>query len=239
MLMPNVRDIYIPDPGYTIFDVDLKAADAMVVAWESGCRLLKEWLNEGLDIYTQIAREYYHERDIVKSDPRRGRFKSLCHATHYLGIAANIAGNSNIGLSVTEVARVQDWYFKLCPEIKQWHERLIANVNSTHTVSNAFGYRFTYYTRIDHSTYNAAAAWIPQSTVANVIDHAMVNIDENLPDVQLLIQVHDSLVGQYPTEMPELQAQILEQSKIVVPYPDLLIIPPGIKTSLVSWGACK
>lgn len=56
----------------------------------------------------------------------------------------------------------------------------------------------------------------------------------------MLIQVHDSLVGQYPThlhdQMPE---RILAASRVSVPYAKTLIIPAGIKTSTRSWGDCS
>lgn len=56
----------------------------------------------------------------------------------------------------------------------------------------------------------------------------------------MLIQVHDSLVGQYPTHLAEgMQERILAASRVSVPYAKTLIIPSGIKTSTVSWGACE
>lgn len=238
-MLPNVRKQYIPDPGYTIFDMDLSSADLRIVAWESNCRLLKEWLNEGKDPYTMVAREYYREPSISKSDPRRQRFKSLCHATHYLGVAKNIATNANIGLGVAEVERVQQWYFKLCPEIKDYHEYIKEAVDTKRSIKNVFGYEFQILGRVDSRTYNQIAAWVPQSTVGILINRAMLNIDRCLPRVQLLMQVHDSLVGQYPTAMPELQEEILAQSRISLPYPDPMIIPVGMKTSTISWGHCE
>jgi len=238
-MLPNVRKLFIPDPGYTFFDIDLSSADLRIVAWESDCKVLKQWLKEGKDPYTEVAKEYYHEASMSKQDPRRQRFKSLCHATHYLGVAKNIAGNPNIGLLVIEVERIQRWYFGMCPEIKAWQERLIKQITETMTVRNAFGYRHKFLCRLTHDTFNKGAAWIPQSTVGIVINHAMVNIDSNLPEVQLLLQVHDSLAGQYPTSMSYLRESIIEQSRIVIPYKDPLVIPVGVKTSEKSWGDCK
>jgi DNA polymerase-1 len=239
MTMPNVRKLYIPDPGMTFFDGDLTSADLYTVVWESNCRLMKEWLSLSLDPYMMIAREYYHEPDLLKIDPRRRKFKSLCHATNYFGLAKNIAGNSNIGLSIDEVARVQAWYFRLCPEIKGWQEALKTSFEETREVRNAFGYRYKFLGRVDSNTINKMAAWIPQSTAAIVINHAMVAIDAGLPEVQLLLQVHDSLAGQYPTGRPELRDDILNLSRVIVPYTDPMIIPVGIKTSNMSWGDCK
>lgn len=237
-MLPNIRKLYIPDPGYTLFDIDLASADLRIVTWESDCKLMKEWFHAGYDPYTMVAREYYRDPSLHKDDPRRQKFKSLCHATNYLGLAENIAGNSNIGLGVAEVARVQQWYFTLFPEIKKWQDNLIETVNKERTIRNAFGYTFTFLGRLDKNSYNEAAAWVPQSTVGILINHAMVNIDKSLPEVQLLLQVHDSLVGQYPTSMPEMREQILAQSRIEIPYADPLIIPVGINTSEKSWGDC-
>lgn len=239
MKLPNIRNMFTPDTGYTLFDIDLASADLRIVAWESDCKMLKQWLNEGKDPYTMVAREYYREPDMSKNDPRRSRFKSLCHATHYLGVAKNIAGNVNIGLSVAEVIRIQGWYFELCPEIKAWQERLKDQVNRTQIVRNAFGYQYKWLGRVENDTYNKMVAWIPQSTVGILINHAMVTIHETMPEVQLLLQVHDSLVGQFPTHMSDMPKRIIEKSQIVIPYQDQLIIPVGIKLSDKSWGECK
>ena len=239
MSLPSVRKVYVPDPGYCMFDTDLSSADLRIVTWESDCKLMKEWFAQGLDPYTMVAREYYHEPEMTKKDARRQRFKSVCHASNYLGIARNIAGNANIGLSVPELERVQAWYFGKFPEIKRWQQKVIAQVNHAHMITNAFGNRQVFMGRIDNRTYNEAVAWIPQSTVALVINRAWKNIYNNLPDVQILMQVHDSLVGQFPSRKPDLYQAILDQCQIVIPYADPLIIPMGSKTSTISWGDCK
>lgn len=240
MSLPNVRKLFIPDPGMTMFDIDLSSADLRIVAWESNCKLLKEWLQDGLDPYTMVAREYYKEPELKKSDPRRARFKSLCHATHYLGIAKNIANNPNIGLLVHEVERIQKWYYGLMPEIGVWQNEVKRRVRDNMLYGpNVFGFRAPILTRIENDTYNKAVAWIPQSTVGILINKGLLNIEANLPDVQLLLQVHDSLVGQFPSDMQGMREAIVRECEIVLPYADPLLIPVGIKTSAVSWGGCK
>lgn len=238
-MLPNIRKLFVPDPGYTMWDVDLGSADLRIVAWESNCALLKQWLKEGKDPYTMVAREYYHQSDLDKGDPRRAKFKSLCHATHYLGVAKNISNNPNIRLTVSEVERIQAWYFDLMPEIPVWQEKLKKDIRTTKRFGpNIFGFYSDVLTRIENDTYNKGVAWIPQSTVGILINKGLKTIDKTMPDVQLLLQVHDSLVGQYPSHMPELQASIISACEITLPYLDPLVIPVGIKTSEVSWGDC-
>ena len=58
--------------------------------------------------------------------------------------------------------------------------------------------------------------------------------------VQLLSQVHDSLVFQihkaYRKKLPEINEAL---NSVTVPYDDPLRIPWGLKVSDKSWGDCK
>jgi len=105
-------------------------------------------------------------------------------------------------------------------------------------VRNAFGFRRYYFERIE-GLLPEALAWIPQSTVAITINKGLLNLYRNLKQVQILLQVHDSLVFQYPkSEHPHILTEVKKQLQIVIPYPDPLIIPVNIKTSEKSWGEC-
>ncbi len=99
--------------------------------------------------------------------------------------------------------------------------------------------RHVFFDRIDNAL-PQALAWVPQSTVACVINRAWESIATKLPEVEILVQVHDSLVGQFPTSAgPAIIPRILDAAKIVIPYERPLIIPAGIKTSTLSWGDCE
>lgn len=236
-LLPNLRQIIIPDPGYTFFDIDLSSSDLRIVVWESNCQRMKEWFLEGKDPYTEITRTYYNDSSIQKSDPRRQIFKSFCHGTNYLGQAKSLA--QRLGLSIAEAERVQAWYFKTFPEIKAWQERIISQVNSTSRVRNAFGFQKTYFDRVDTNIHREAVAWIGQSTTAIVINLGYLNLYRNCPDIHVLLQVHDSLAGQFPEMDEGAVGRIREACTIRIPYPeDPLYIPVGVKTSSVSWGDC-
>jgi DNA polymerase I-like protein with 3'-5' exonuclease and polymerase domains/uracil-DNA glycosylase len=235
--LPNIRDLFIPDPGMTFFDIDLSSADLRIVTWEADEPEMKAMLREGLDPYTEIAKEFYHDPSITKKDPRRQTFKSFAHGTHYLGTAKGLA--ERLGLSVADAEKTQDWYFQRFPRIKKWQDDLKDQVLKRHMVENIFGYRCYFFDRIDQSIFNQAAAWIPQSTVACLINRAYVNIDRELPQVEILLQVHDSLAGQFPSYLGNWMVnKIVEQAQIALPYSDPLIIPVGVKTSDKSWGDC-
>jgi DNA polymerase I-like protein with 3'-5' exonuclease and polymerase domains len=229
--------MFIPDEGYMMGDLDLDSADLRIVTWESGCRGMKSLFREGQKPYLVVAREYYHDQSIGKSHPAYKTFKKLCHATNYLGKAPEIAGQC--GLLVKEVERIQKWYFGMFPEIPKWQESFIKKCTRTATVSNAFGYKKRFFERIEGNVLNQMVAWVPQSSIGVLINHAYVNIDANLPLVDVLLQVHDSLTLQWPLEhAQQCFIDVKQESTIVVPYEEPLVIPVGIKTSHVSWGDC-
>ena len=234
---PNIRKIFVPDHGYEFFDIDLDSADLRIVTWESDCKWIKECFAAGLKPYVELMKEYYHNPSMTKAHKQYTAFKSLCHGTNYLGTAAGVAGK--IGLLVHEVDKLQKWYFKRCPEIQQWQKQLINQVDTQHFVSNAWGYRLYWFDRVDDTAYRESIAWIPQSSVAILINHGFVNIDNNVPEVHVLLQTHDSLSGQYPCAGADhWKRVIVEQCTVPIPYPDPLIIPVGLKTSPNSWGDC-
>lgn len=236
--LPNVRSLFIPDPGHTFFDIDLASADLRIVVWEADEPDMKELLKAGLDPYTEIAKEFYHDQTITKKDPRRQTFKSFAHGTNYLGTAKGLA--ERLGLGVHEAEKTQKWYFGRFPKIKKWQDDLKDQVLKRRMVQNVFGNRCYFFDRIEGTIFNQAAAWIPQSTVACLINRAYVTIDATLPEVDILLQVHDSLAGQFPTHLGDMAVRkIVAAAEIPLPYAgDPLIIPVGVKTSTESWGGC-
>jgi DNA polymerase I-like protein with 3'-5' exonuclease and polymerase domains len=235
--LPNIRKLFIPDHGMTFFDIDLDSADLRIVVWESDCVEMKAMFAEGKKPYVEVAKEYYRDPTITKHHPSYKIFKSLCHGTNYLGSARGIA--PRVGLIVSEVERIQEWYFGKFPEIKQWQDDIIKQINTRRYITNPFGYRVHAIDRVDANLYRAFVAWKPQSTVACLINRGYLNIFRNLREVQVLLQVHDSLAGQFPTYLTDWATKrIVEECSVPIPYSDPLIIPVGIKTSPNSWGHC-
>jgi DNA polymerase I-like protein with 3'-5' exonuclease and polymerase domains/uracil-DNA glycosylase len=237
--LPNIRNLFIPDPGHTMFDIDLDSADLRIVTWESDCPWMKDHFKNNRKPYVEVMREYYHDNTMSKnSHPREyAMFKSLCHGTNYLGTADGIA--PRIGLLVHETERIQQWYFGMCPEIKAWQDEIKKQVSGRRYVENAFGYRTYFFDRIEGTIFNQAVAWIPQSTVGLLINRAWEAIEENIPEVEVLIQVHDSLVGQFQSVHGDWALRrIVEEASVAIPYDDPLYIPVGVVSSTESWGQC-
>jgi hypothetical protein len=103
-------------------------------------------------------------------------------------------------------------------------------------VRNVFGFRRRYFDRIE-SVLPEALAWQPQSVVALVINRGWKNLAEKMPEVQVLLQVHDSLAGQFPTHRAKpIMRDMKRHLEIEIPYSRPLTIGVGISTSTKSWG---
>ena len=235
--LPNVRKLFVTDEGMEFFDIDLDSADLRIVVWESDCTEMKAMFAEGLKPYVEVAKEYYRDPTITKHHPSYKLFKALCHGTNYLGTPSGLA--NRIGLLTAEIERIQKWYYGKFPQIKTWQDDLCARLRSDRYVQNVFGYRIYFFDRIEGTVYNQAVAAVPQSTVGCLINRGYRNLSINEPDIAVLLQVHDSLAGQYPiTIRDSAQQRIISQCSVPLPYDDPIIIPVGIKTSTVSWGDC-
>lgn len=237
--LPNIRELFITDPKQTFFDIDLDSADLRIVTWEADCLEMKAMFAEGLKPYVEVAKEYYRDPTITKHHPSYALFKALCHGTNYLGTASGLS--SRIGLLTSEVERIQSWYYGKFPEIKVWQDDLCARLRSDRYVENVFGYRVYFFDRIEGTVFNQAVAAVPQSTVACLINRGYRNIQTFEKDIHVLLQVHDSLAGQFPTYLhDESVRKIADHCAVPLPYASgELTIPVGIKTSVNSWGDCK
>jgi len=230
--LPNIRKLFLPDPGYIIVDCDLAQADAQVVAWEANDDELKAIFRDPTaDLHDENAKAIFGD-----CTPRHRQLaKTGVHAVNYGAKPRTLA--AALGISVREAEHFANKWFAAHPGIREWHRRVEHDLSFTRRVSNRFGNVRYYFDRIEHLL-PQALAWIPQSTVALVINRGLVEVDTRLRGrVEPLMQVHDSLVMQipkkhFPSVLPELKACM----EVVVPYEDPLIIPVGLDVSEDSWG---
>lgn len=233
--LPNLRTTIVPSPGHTIFNCDLERADLQVVIWEADDAEMKAMMREHADIHTENAKAIFK----LSGEPtyaQRQFGKKFVHLTNYGGSARTCA--IGVHCTVHEAEMAQRRWFEAHPGIKKWHERTQAQLLAFRTITNRFGYRCIFFDRVD-GLLPQALAWLPQSTVSILISLQQMAVDEacGVHGLRHIMQVHDSIVGEYPTSeegiiLPKLHAA----SKIAIPYPDPLYIPLELATSTDSWG---
>jgi uracil-DNA glycosylase family 4 len=249
--LPNIRELFIPDPGCTIVDCDLSGADAQVVAWEADDEELKTAFRKGMKVHAKNAIDIFGARFVDaagdtgdKATPK-GRLYDKCkravHATNYGAHFRTLVQNPDIAFTPREAETFQhQWLHILHPGIGRWQRRVNEGLLRSRTITNKYGYRRVYFERVDDAMLREALAWGPQSTVALTCFRGALNVRTNCPFVDILLQVHDSLVFQLPTRMVASHLpSVLKHLHNPIPYDDPLTIPWGVKLSDQSWGHCK
>lgn len=231
--IPNIRRLFIPDPGFTFFDMDLERADLHVVVWESNDDSFKSLLRSGADIHLENA--------VVLFGPGASKYqrefaKVFCHAANYGAGATTLA--RHVGITVHAADQMLKRWFGAHPGIKKWQADVQAQLLDRGYIENRFGFRWYVFDRPE-GLLGEALAWGPQSTVALVINKIWKNIYDTAKEIQVLLQVHDNLSGQFPTYLKQQSIDKLKQlARVPIPYEDPLIIPVTIGVSEKSWGDC-
>lgn len=250
--------MFIPDEGYTMFDVDLAGADAQVVAYEAEDEDLIQAFSLGLDVHSKNAEDMWGraftqlagDKNSGPKRKKRQECKQGVHATNYLASASALA--KVLGWTVHEAQLFQRRWLSLHPGIKtHFHGRIEAELRATRTVTNQFGMRRVYFDRID-SVLSEAIAWKPQSTVAEVSFRGGLKLELATGTtfdvrgallhqgwVDMLLQVHDSLVFQTLHANDNRIAEIRSGLEYPIPYPKPLTIQWGVARSRTSWGDCE
>lgn len=246
--LPNLRTMFIPDPGFIFWDADLQQADAQVVAWESDCKRLKEIFKDpNLSLHMENCKLLYGkypETHGDKNDPKGiyQQSKRGVHALHY-GVGDKKMAE-RLEITQLQARKFRNLYFNENPEIPAWHDAVQQRLaQGGGKIFNPFGH-FTFFFQRPEKAFTEALAWVPQSTVGITINHGLKSIHDNLLPlgVEPLLQTHDSLSGISPKlqggtrDFPTLIQQNLE---IPIPYPEPLTIGVEVKTSEDSWGACE
>lgn len=235
--LPNCKELFICEEDELFFDIDLAAADARIIAWLSGCKVLTELFeNPDGDPYLLTAKEYYKDSSMTKKDPRRQIFKAVIHGSHYLGRAKTLAAKA--GLLVHEVEKVQKFYFGLCPEIPKMHKDIEKQVKEVGFLTNCWGAKGWFLDKKDPMLMNKAMAWAGSSPVGILINKGLVNIERNDKAISVRLQVHDSLAGTFKKSDITAPQRIIEYCSIPLPYEIPRIIPVNIKIGN-SYGSCS
>lgn len=243
IVLPNVRKLFIPDPGMVLREADLAGADAQVVAWEADDDDLKAAFRARLNVHSKNAEDMWGTAFTGLGlgshayDEKRQECKKGVHATNYGGTARTLA--ITLGWTVHEADQFQKRWFSIHPKIpKNFHGRIRDTLNASRTVTNRFGFRRVFFDRIDDA-FTEALAWVPQSTVALNTFHGAFQLEARYPHVQVRLNVHDSIVFQFPKDKCPSSTEINKTLEVVTPYPDPLIIPWDLKGSDKSWGDCQ
>lgn len=197
-----MRILFLSDQGHLFVEPDLEQAEARVVAYESEDPNLIKLFENGGDIHVINASNIFGILEDQISYKLRQLGKKVAHATNY-GMGARTLCESIIkelgtdyAIKESEAKRFQANYHRAYPFIAEWHKRIQQQIRETRTLTNCFGSSILFMADIDAKLFKEAYAWIPQSTVADLLNTGITNYEPDDID-PILLQNHDSVLIQH------------------------------------------
>ena len=240
----QIRDAFVAEPGNVILSADYSQIELRLAAHIADVGPLREAFAEGEDIHARTARELFGE---VNRDTR-GRAKTINFSILYgisrWGLAKRLESTPE------EAQQLIDAYFARFPGISAYIQETLADVKENGFTTTLFGRkcwfpRITSPNQAERQGSERAAINAPiQGTSADIIKRAMVRmgpalIEAGLPNVKMLLQVHDELVFELPEGDVPAARKLIETVMSNAAEPLVkLTVPLGVEIGTgPSWGA--
>lgn len=232
----EMREMFEADEGKKLAYLDLEQAESKVVAKVSGDLAYMLACDSG-DLHTQVCKLVWPNRawtGNAKQDKdlaeevfyRHFSFRDMSkrggHASNYGGQPSTISHHLKIELAVAKDFNAA--YFRAFPGITKWHLRVAQKIATDYFITTLMGRKRFFFGRVrDNSVIKAAIAFEPQSCVGDILNIGLYRIWKAEHDIghEILAQVHDAVLLQYPEERElEILPQLLELMRVTVPTPN-------------------
>ncbi len=202
----KIRRAFIADPGCVLISADYSQIELRLLAHIGDIAQLKRAFTEGLDIHAMTASEMFGVPvEGMPADVRR-RAKAINFGIIY-GISAFGLANQ-LAIPQGEAAAYINTYFERFPGIRDYMDRMRAEVREHGFVSTIFGRKVNVpmvrsQSAAERQFAERAAINAPiQGSAADVMRRAMIRMPHALKDAglkaRMLLQVHDELVFEAP-----------------------------------------
>ena len=208
-----VKKYYLADKDYLIYEIDLSQAENRLMAYIAPELEMIKAFESDIDIHRKTAslvlsKSYEDISDEKGSSPLGNGTKS----ERYWGKTSNHSFNYDLGynsaaerfeLSTREAKSLIGAYHRAYPGIHKYHNWVKETLSQDgRKITNLMSRTRKFLGRWQDSLFKEAYNYIPQSTVADIInEHGLRKIYYNqhrYGEVELLNQVHDSIVFQIP-----------------------------------------
>jgi len=213
----KIRKAFIAKKNHLMVSGDYSQIELRILADIANITYLRNVLLNKQDIHAITASQIFNiPLENVNIDLRR-RAKAINFGIIYGQSAYGLSNTLNI--TREEARSYIQLYFKQYPGIKSYMENTIQYARQYGYVKTLMGRR-CYIKNINSSNYNLrkfserAAINAPiQGTASEIIKKAMLNLNSDLKKY-LVLQIHDELLFEIPSEMVEQYCQIIKRSMI-------------------------
>jgi len=255
-LLTAYKKTFIADSSHLLGKRDLKQAEAMVVAYLARDIKQIEDFAAGIDIHS-VAASFLFNTDYttIYNGHRNGnpkyktwRFfgKKIRHACNYKTGKNKLSDEfikEGFEVSPKECQRMLDAMMSGTPMVANWQLETEHEVREGRLLITPLGRRRYFMGKMTHDTIREALAFVPQSTVAHMLDigidraYLWLEQQHDQSQLDLLMNVHDAIIWQSREELIRKHAELigkLMQVPLLI-HGRELIIPSDLAIG-PSWG---
>ena len=216
----RIREAFVPEKGNTLISADYSQIELRIMAHLSEDKNLTNAFNNNIDVHSSTAAEVFGVAiEEVNKDQRRSA-KAINFGLMY-GMSA-FGLTRQLGITRAEAQEYLDTYFARYTGVRDYMDNIKAKAKEDMFVETIMGRRL-YLNEINaanglrRQAAERAAINAPlQGSAADIIKKAMLDIDKlilnEMPDVKMIMQVHDELVFECPKENADLVMEKMKET---------------------------
>ena len=216
----RIREAFVPEKGNTLISADYSQIELRIMAHLSEDKNLTNAFNNNIDVHSSTAAEVFGVAiEEINNDQRRSA-KAINFGLMY-GMSA-FGLTRQLGITRAEAQEYLDTYFARYTGVRDYMDNIKAKAKEDMFVETIMGRRL-YLNEINaanglrRQAAERAAINAPlQGSAADIIKKAMLDIDKlilnEMPDVKMIMQVHDELVFECPKENADLVMEKMKET---------------------------
>ena len=185
-----IRPVFVSRLLHKLVAHDLGGAEVRILAHYSKCKALIDAFAAGRDPYQEAADAVRLTRKVAKA----------AVLARFYGASLGRLSDAT-GLSFLDTKKLVNGLDKIYPEIPVFSKAIIEHVKKTGFLETFSGRRFQFDN--EHSPYKDAANRLAQATVSQMIQKAMVDLEDHMPWAPLWAQIHDEIINEIPEDRVE------------------------------------
>ena len=236
----QIRKMFVASPGKVLVDADYSQIELRLLAHIANDETMIAAFRSGEDIHAVTASQVFGVPLAEVTPLQRSHAKAVNFGIVYGISAFSLA--QDIGVFQNEAKAYMDSYFAKYHGVREYMTRVVEQAKADGYVTTLFGRRRDL-PELKSSNFNLrsfgerVALNMPiQGTAADIIKAAMVRVDARMRaehlQARLLLQVHDELIVECPTEEAEtVKAILVDEMEHVVDYRVPLLVDAKIGAS--------
>ena len=215
----EIRKMFVPKAGCVLVDADYSQIELRVLAHIAQDTVMCKAFTDGLDIHTATASQVFGVPMEAVTPLQRRHAKAVNFGIVY-GIS-EFSLSEDIGVSRWEAKEYIENYLTNYAGVRKYMKEVVVSARESGYTETMFG-RKRYIPELKASNFNVRsgaeriALNTPiQGTAADLIKLAMIRVEnalnENFPEAELLLQVHDELIVECPEEIAPQVARLISR----------------------------